>query len=101
MTLTNLMKYARILFHGRAFRVDPEQGDALLRERRLSLAGDVRRREDLVLRYETVVAVRLLQTHAHPVDAARLAAALGLETDSTEDLRYCDLLLGRARNAES
>ena len=101
MSLADLMKYARILFHGGAFRAEPEQDDTRLRERRLSLVPDVRRAEDLVLWYETVVAVRLVRTLPRPANAALLASALGLQTDSKEDLRYSGLLLARAQDVES
>ena len=52
MPLTNLMKYARIMFMGRAFAIEPGQDDVVLRERDLSLAEGIRAPEDLVLCYE-------------------------------------------------
>ena len=55
------MKYARILYMGRAFEPQPDQEDLPLRERRMELARDVGSPEDLVLRYETPVAVRLVR----------------------------------------
>ena len=101
MPLTELMKYARILFMGRAFAIEPGQNDFVLRERRLSLAEGIRAPEDLVLCYETPVAVRLLKAFDAPVDAGQLAAVLGLDGDCRGDRSYCDGLLERARNTVS
>ena len=98
MPLTDLMKYARILFMGRAFAVEPGQNDTVLRERGLSLAEGIRAPEDLVLCYETPVAIRLLRALDEPVDAGRLAGVLGLGGDCPGDLSYCDSLLVRARS---
>lgn len=98
MSLTDFMKYARILYLGRAFAVEPGQNDTVLRERRLSLAEGIRTPEDLVLCYETPVAVRLLRALDDPVDAAQLAVVLGLDSASAGDLSYCEGLLQRARH---
>ena len=97
MTLATLVKYARVLFMGRAFRIAPEQDGIVFRERRMSLADSVQTVEDLILCYETPVAVRLLKAHQTPVAAEQLAGVLGLEADSVRDIRYCDGLLARAR----
>ena len=101
MPLTNLMKYARILFVDRAFAIEPRQDDVVLRERDLSLAEGIRAPEDLVLCYETPIAIRLLRALDEPVDAGRLAAVLGLDSDCARDLADCASLLERARNIVS
>lgn len=94
MPLTELMKYARILYMGRAFEPERGQEELVLRERRMRLAAGIVSAEDLVLAYETPVAVRLLR--AGPVEARDLAVVLGLGS-SGDDLSYCDGLLERSR----
>ena len=96
MSLTDLMKYARVLYMGRAFTPEPGQEDVLFRERRMSLADDVRSPEDLVLSYETPIVVRLAKASERPLEPEHLAAALGLDGSSADDLSYCEDLLARA-----
>lgn len=69
----------------------------MFRERRMSLADAIHAVEDLILCYELPIAVRFLRTAATAADAPQLAAILGLEPDSPDDVSYADGLLARAR----
>ena len=61
MSLTDLVKYARVLHVGRAFALEADPEDIPFRERPMSLAADVRSPEDFVVAYETAIAARLLR----------------------------------------
>ena len=97
LSLGNVVKYARILHMARALVVEPEQGDALFRDRRMSLASHIGDQEALVLAYETVVVCRLLRvTGEAPVDLPQVSSTLGL--DNSEDcLAYCSRVLEDAK----
>ena len=98
MSLTDLVKYARVLHVGRAFALEADPEDIPFRERPMSLAADVRSPEDFVVAYETAIAARLLRAAGEsPVGTAHLADLLGLDAAAEDDCAYCAGLLARAR----
>ena len=97
LSLGNVVKFGRTSWMARALVVEPEQSDALFRDRRMSLAAHIRDQEALVLAYETVVVCRLLRvTGEAPVDLPQVSSPLGLD-DSEDCLAYCSRVLDEAK----
>ena len=96
-SLTDLVKYARILFYGGALVAEAGQENTLFRERLISLETCVQSAESLMFAYETAIATRLVKgVDETRIDAGQVAAILGLDGESSQDLAYCAKVLEAA-----
>ena len=97
LSLTDVVKYARLLFYGRVLLTEPGQENVLFRERRMLLEPNVNSPESLVLAYEAGMAMRLVNSAGTPISSADVAYVLGLDGDD-RDIAYCDGLIASAKD---
>jgi hypothetical protein len=95
LSISVLAKCQTMLWQARAFQVDPGQQDLPNRERLMRLDSSIRSTEDLIFRYESSVAYKLMeagQDMREPIGEALLGEVLGL-ADSKENREYCTALI--------
>ena len=96
--LGDVVKYARTLSLGGALAAEEGQDEVFFRDRRMSVASDVRSAESLILAYEVAVAVRLVAVAGEtPIGAGSVCAVLGLDGELPGDLTYCEEVLAAAK----
>ncbi len=98
LSLTQVVKYARLLFHSRVLVPEPGQEGVLFRERRMRLGADVDSPDTLVVAYETGVVMRLISSADSPVDASDVATVLELDTGDDGHLDYCERVIVNAQD---
>lgn len=97
LTVSLLSKYQSILWQSRTFSVEPDQQDKPMRERLLRLNSDVRTEIELIQRYESSIAYKLVsaaKASSEKLTADILIAVLGIEESNTAR-EYCAQLLAR------
>lgn len=98
-SLSDIVKYARILRMGGALVVEESPEDVFFRDRSMSLATDVSTVESLILAYEATITTRLVVVAGEtPIDATMVCAVLGLDHHASNDLAYCEEVLNSARH---
>ena len=98
-SLSDIVKYARILRMGGALVVEESPEDVFFRDRSMSLATDVGTMESLILAYEATVTTRLVVVAGEtPINATMVCAVLGLDHHASSDLAYCEEVLNSAKH---